>query len=790
MSIPQSGPTESICGFYLSPDTDDDGSCRDWIKTDELSEATTECKHPPEAGHDRCGLHLPVEERPEDFDETEAIRRRLEFAIDDYRNAGDTVNFIGIRLESELDLADFETELEDGNITKLDFRHAHLAGITYDGDGGRKDDLDLTVGLTLDHATVGQIDLSSVSRLDKKLSLRQATVGDDSSEHTEAAVKLSGIETIREVNLNEATIHGSLQLSQIKELGNLSVTDADVEGPVTVDGTKIDEEGRFNGEKLSCSYFSARGNAELNNASFRKLEAGKLDLSHATVTPARDEEISFRNLIVEGDCKLVNVSFTDAGKFTDASIDGSLLMNGTGCEFDGGVDFTDATVSGQQCNFDDATFSGGVVFTDATIKSEVVARGATIKAEANFNRADFYDPVFFDETRFVGGVTFNDATFYADSYFRSIVRPESTESTQSCVFQNGIGLRGAVFDGVADFRIFEAPEEAESRDEQGPDDGAGNSLAGGQHDGDPQGRYRGLPVTTDQCVVEGDVDAVEASLTEAKLTGFEASGDIDLLEADLSHATLQNATLSGANMERGVLNHCNLFGADLTNVSLYGAVFEGTRIDDDTKIYAYQSRPLWDRIRSRYSAEASVEHPLRYHREATRTVDEGEKVTLLNKAISTYSQLETLARENGQLSLARAMFVGKKNARRSRARIESGTWSRQWAGATAKKYVMNYGESWLRVVGTSALVVFVIALFFPAAEFTHSSAGELNYSFSLSFFTTLGYALLYSLASFTALGSGNFETGLVVDLLATVQSAVGILMLGLLLFVLQRRTAR
>jgi hypothetical protein len=287
--------------------------------------------------------------------------------------------------------------------------------------------------------------------------------------------------------------------------------------------------------------------------------------------------------------------------------------------------------------------------------------------------------------------------------------------------------------------------------------------------------------------VAGAFSAPEATLSDAELAGFAVGDEIDIRGADLSGANLRRADLRGALAERATFSHANCFATEFQDARLHGAVFEGTRMDDRTD--------FGDRVI--------------YHTEANETTDPGTERARLEEAISLYSQLETLTHDNGQPAVTRTMFVNRKDAQRRKMRLVERTHTilgREFpagsgiataldrldhAFATLKWLVMNYGESYHRVVGTSAVIILLLGLVFPVFDLQHTTAGQLRYQGSLGeMVQTVVFGILYSLSAFTTLGLGQFEPGPVAEALAVGEAGVGILMFGLLLFVLQRRTAR
>jgi hypothetical protein len=144
-----------------------------------------------------------------------------------------------------------------------------------------------------------------------------------------------------------------------------------------------------------------------------------------------------------------------------------------------------------------------------------------------------------------------------------------------------------------------------------------------------------------------------------------------------------------------------------------------------------------------------------------------------------YRIRQRLQRENSRPRDVAEPYVREQHSRRKRAFVTGSYW--EWFKHATYRWVMLYGESPARVVGTSVVVVAVFAAIYSVIGGIVIGGQEPdligNIYFSAVTFSTLGYG-------------GIKPTTTTTQLLASVQSLVGGILIALLVAVFGRRALR
>jgi len=795
----------SICGYTLDPDDPTTWPAGVVVDPETVSaEELPTCQRNSLDGHDRCGLHLPMDDRPDDFDASAAVADHLDAVSDPSQmtaGPGGTASLVGIRLAA-LDLTAHASYFDSSRLTTLDLRFVRIEGTL------SMSEQTYSQQVRLDGASIGRLHASNTT-FERDVSLTRSQIGGEGPaipvSEDGPVVNLSNATVNGRLSLQAARIEGNVSLSDIKPLARLVATDATVEGLLLLDGTTIGDQTMLKG--VRCEQLSA------NHANLHRVEMTDLTVQSATKLRHTD---------------LWGVADDDTVKVGDATFAGRVLL--TGATFHSPVNLQHVSID-DKLDLEDAEFRGTAKLQGATFRGPIEATAVSFQAELHcpethfdkhvgferaifegevrFDDAVFTDHVRFDRAEFHARAVFDDAEFMADCFFRAVSdatraapdrAPTETESraatdarAQTTTDQDTEGSTAEEREPVSD-----SGQTTESDHVYGVFRGQASfkrTIVRGQADfrvlaTDPDSDELFSPeseIDQNAITVAGTFKAPEATLTDADLAGFSADDMIELRGADLAEANLRNADLRAADAEQAKLSHANLFGADLRDCRLHGAVFEGSRVDDHTDF-----------------GEKVI-----YHTQAQQATDQATELERLEQAISLYSQLETLARDNGQPAMGRTMFVNRKHAQRRRirlAKMDRTVAGRKVAGtsirgkalnefdygfATLKWLVMNYGESYWRVVITSAAIVVGMGLLFPIFELGHTTTENIAYGGPLGEWLRAAlFGILYSLSAFTALGIGQFTPGSIAETLAVAEAGIGILMFGLLLFVLQRRTAR
>ncbi|WP_176451334.1 pentapeptide repeat-containing protein [Halorubrum sp. Ea8] len=327
-----------------------------------------------------------------------------------------------------------------------------------------------------------------------------------------------------------------------------------------------------------------------------------------------------------------------------------------------------------------------------------------------------------------------------------------------------------------------------------------------------------------------DADLPNTEFTGADLTSSDLSGT-DLTDARLRWASLADVTairanftdtdLLGVDLEGASLNDSQFDGAALTGARLYDTKPQGVSINDQTvfsdqTVYAREADPcdpwhpldgetttpisLRDKIalavrsgqvlQSRYrSADANppsgsiakvrqAVKRFRRHRNLN-TEDRREVGDRLKKATSVYRIRQRLQRENSRPRDVAQPYVREQHSRRKRAFATRSYW--EWFKHATYRWVMLYGESPARVVGTSIAAVAVFAAIY-------SIVGGIVIGGETP--DLIGY-IYFSAVTFSTLGYGGIEpTTTTTQLLASVQSLIGGILIALLVAVFGRRALR
>lgn len=253
--------------------------------------------------------------------------------------------------------------------------------------------------------------------------------------------------------------------------------------------------------------------------------------------------------------------------------------------------------------------------------------------------------------------------------------------------------------------------------------------------------------------------------------GGAALRDADLANADLPEADLRNVDLRDATLRDAYLNRADLFDADLGDSKLYGAIFGTARVNEGTHL---DDRCVYDPSRA----------------DAVTVRDDGPDA--YTKAASTYQELENVCAENALLSAQSSYFVRRQDIHTRDHRGE-GRWGR-WLRARVSRAVVLYGESPFRVLGAAGAVILLSAVLYPLGLLRDSSTGELmTYpppSEPVSLARTLLDSFYFSTLSFTTMTYGQFVPVGVGKFLTMLETASGVVLIALLVFVFGRRATR
>lgn len=269
-----------------------------------------------------------------------------------------------------------------------------------------------------------------------------------------------------------------------------------------------------------------------------------------------------------------------------------------------------------------------------------------------------------------------------------------------------------------------------------------------------------------QCTLVG------ADFTDASLAG------VDFTDADLRRATFRDvnahgATFRRADVEDAIFMFADLRGADFRETRLYRAIFTDVRVNRETQ---FGSRVV-------------------YETQFEESDEAAESSSFVESATWTYRELQRIFEENAEPRRVQRYFVREMDLRRRDA------WRRRdYLGivrAEGARWIMRYGISPWRIMGTSALVILGCGLLFPVTGGIVETGDGSPITYAIQdpadpqptwALTVLFRSIYFSVVTFATLGYGDIQPiGGWARAIAGLESLVGSLLLALLVFVLTWR---
>jgi hypothetical protein len=296
----------------------------------------------------------------------------------------------------------------------------------------------------------------------------------------------------------------------------------------------------------------------------------------------------------------------------------------------------------------------------------------------------------------------------------------------------------------------------------------------------------------DQAPEEGErIDG--AIVRTVTLNEVELFSDTQLLDADIHDVRLRYADFSDADLRRAEFNGVDAFGA-----SFRGADLEDVEICDtdlrsatliDARLYQIQFSDTRVDQRTAFGPKLSYEQLID---ERAADADEKEIAEYSEAATWSYRQIEDLFSRNADPVPTTKYFVREKDTRRKVA------WElRNYFRAVkmeGSRWVMLYGTSPARVIGTSALVILLCAMLFPLTGGIQETGAQTSITYTLEqpedtaypvLLTVFLKSLYFSVVTFATLGFGDINpVGSFARFLAGMESLIGTLLMALLVYVL------
>jgi len=418
-------------------------------------------------------------------------------------------------------------------------------------------------------------------------------------------------------------------------------------------------------------------------------------------------------------------------------------------------------------NFNGVQFHGVANFENTAFKKSVSFIGAEFQDDSIFNMTKFQH-VIFSESTFFGASKFWHAIFEADATFSSLSRPKRYSGPE---FHGDAEFLFAKFEGLANFTNAQFNGCTTFRDVE----------FGGET------RFTGAKFS-------GSTNFSDAEFDKVTFNDVDIGGS-DFSKADLTDSSFVDAKCREANFESSLLNRASLFGADFRGAKLSGALLGDAQIDEDTD---FLGNPSDDRDLSEHTLSSIISQPCCIYDPGYLETNADSNI---DKAKSVYRSLEELADKSARTRLQSRCFIRrqdlqkegyKQDLKESKSLEEKIIAGARYSRAKVARITLLYGESPWRVIGGSIGFIFFIGLLYPLGEwlqpigddpitYTRIFDGELSLIIEALYFSTL---------TFTTLGMGDYNPMGFGQILATINTSFGAVLIALLVFVLGRRAAR
>jgi len=639
-------------------------------------------------------------------------------------------------------------------------------------------------------SSVEQVQLSG--EFNDKVAISDSTISDK--------ISVDGIHTDSQIQLNQSTV-GRLEITDVvpDQLSIHNDTEIDCLDIYIQDRDKEEEEGRD-------SYLSLR-DFEIEN---------ELQLTRLVSATASDFSLgSNESEPVQAGLCIREGRFNGSIIASNVAVPGGVEIENT--RLNSRVDFSKVhqdTFQLKECRLEDGLdCSGMVVAGKLSFEESRVAR------TADFTGASFQ-----------GEVEIQNVTFQDDCLLRGTV---SDDGTVQPVFHDDVTIWRTRCRGKADFRIVR----------QDAEQGSGTIAVN-------EPTVCGSFVAEQSSLTNGDFAGF---LVDDEQETPEHGGDevpISFQGTNLSDSTFQNADLANANLENAKLRDTDLQDADLTDAELGSALLNGARISADTT-FGIRSGPgqlspiRYDRdarqkttTSENSSDEESVSSLLNkaenvYVQIETLARNNGREQLARDcfyrkKTVRQYryrQQLQSeLPAEAGRMiklgwgivqmlllggwqakrllsGLGSRVIPGRSNSVSDTTKPQAGHLLRKYLTAVGSKKVLGYGERYLNLGLSAAAVILLAGLFFPFFGMTSTTGQRVTYpplelltEDTLTYLAKVGDAfvsgLILSVSRFVGVGGIGYSPSGVGDILAIAERGAGLLAFGLLLFIIQRRTAR
>lgn len=296
-----------------------------------------------------------------------------------------------------------------------------------------------------------------------------------------------------------------------------------------------------------------------------------------------------------------------------------------------------------------------------------------------------------------------------------------------------------------------------------------------------------------------------------------------LKNADLSQSNFERADVRGCEFTKCDFTNSNLKSTDFRDAVLHGSDLRGSEmkgikladinVDGNTAFLGdpkdKNPKGRDHSILSLLQTKPCIYDPRADFNEEIRA--DMTKEEQCNEAKNLYHTIEQAARQSSRPQLLSQAFVYRQDIQKRQywsdmknevEDIERNASERiiafgRWARAKTARVTLLYGESPWRIVGWSSLIILLFALSFTFGNSIRSSElGPMNLTLSEAvqqpavFADHFAHALYYSTMTYISFGPLGYEPVQMGKMLVTLESALGAVMIALLVFVFGRRAAR
>jgi uncharacterized protein YjbI with pentapeptide repeats len=274
-----------------------------------------------------------------------------------------------------------------------------------------------------------------------------------------------------------------------------------------------------------------------------------------------------------------------------------------------------------------------------------------------------------------------------------------------------------------------------------------------------------------QCVFKG---------SDLSYASFEATHmhRIDFENADMKGVSINESNLYQSHLDDADLPHAEIVDSYMHETEWRGANLEGAQIRDSDLRDADFTNAKPHELRT---TDIRLNEGTDFGRISSYESEGGEEN--LNKAIRVYRMYQRLLREASLPDEIRHFRIRERECRRKLAMTEERYLD--WFKFEIQRWSSRYGESLQRVVGVSGIAIGAFALVYPLTGFRDD--GTLITYGSTELLTAMSKGLYFSMMTFTTLGYGDIQPVGFSQMFATVEAALGAILIALLVFVLGRQ---